>query len=52
MGREDHKNILSYVDFSIICYVLLRFPGLSTDFLHVELLLLFTIVKEPWNGEK
>ena len=53
MGREDHKNILSYVDFSIICYVLLRFPELSKDFFDKwNYLFLFEIEKELRRVEK
>ena len=32
IGREDDKNISSYVDFSILCNFVLRFPELSTEF--------------------
>ena len=32
IGREDDTNILSYVDFSRLCNVMLGFPEFSTDF--------------------
>ena len=33
IGREDDKDILSYVDFSRLCIVIKLFPGLSANFL-------------------
>ena len=33
IGREDVKNNLRYVDYSILCYVVLSFPKLSPEFL-------------------
>ena len=33
IGREDDKNIFSYVDFLRLFNIILRFPELSADFL-------------------
>ena len=30
-GREDLKNILSYVDFTILCNVIKQFPELNLN---------------------
>ena len=47
IGREENKDTLSYVDFSRLCYVILIFTELSTDFSQF----LCPILKGLQNGE-
>ena len=49
--REDVKSILSYVDYSRLCNVILSFPALSPIFLTNGITFLCQIVKEPQKGE-
>ena len=52
IGREDQKNILSYVDFTRLCYVISQFTRLSFGILKEGITFLFHLVQEPVHGEK
>ena len=52
IGIEVEKHILSYVYFLRLCNVINQFPEFVFWFLKMVLLLLFHLVREPFNGEK
>ena len=52
IGREDERNILSYVDLTILRNFISRFTELSIDILTNSITFFFNLVKYTLNGEK